>query len=122
LFSATEVGDPVDFDNIDLLAYLKVSISYLLDTDIENATIELFEAMGNTIRTIKINEKKGHEKVSIRELSNGIYYFRIVKGNQVSKLYKLIKNKTVAFKQVFYFPIPPLSGYSLLLAFYKKNM
>jgi carboxypeptidase T len=66
------------------------SIKYELQQN-KNATLELFDAMGNTIRTIIINEKKGVVKINIKELSNGIYYYRIVNDNRVSKSYKIIK-------------------------------
>lgn len=57
----------------------------------DHARLDLIDALGNVINTYQVPNKHGVIKLDVGNLSNGIYYYRIVNGNNESKTYKLIK-------------------------------
>lgn len=71
-------------------AYDIFKVQYNL-TNNNHAIFELFNAVGNRQQSIKVNDLKGIIQVSVHELPEGIYYYRIVNGNQVSTAMKFIK-------------------------------
>jgi len=55
------------------------------------AVFELFNAVGSRQQSIKVYDLKGVIQVPVTHLPEGIYYYRIVNGNQVSAAMKFIK-------------------------------
>jgi len=66
------------------------NVQYRL-TDNDHAVFELYNAFGNQLRSLEISNKKGTIKMQLNDLPKGIYYFRIVNGNQISNTLKFIK-------------------------------
>ncbi len=66
------------------------SIQYNLKNT-EHAVFELFDLSGNMLKTLEINDKKGLLNINVQDFPNGIYYYRLINGDQVSKSSKLIK-------------------------------
>jgi hypothetical protein len=55
------------------------------------AVFELFNAVGSRQQSIKVYNLKGVIQVPVNDLPEGIYYYRIVNGSQVSMAMKFIK-------------------------------
>ena len=66
------------------------NVQYRL-TNNDHALFELFNSFGNRLQSREIDNKKGVIKVQVNDMPKGIYYFRIVNGNQVSNTLKFIK-------------------------------
>ena len=60
-------------------------------TNNNNAVFELFNAVGIRQQSIKVYDLKGVIQVPVNDLPDGIYYYRIVNGRQVSTAMKFIK-------------------------------
>jgi hypothetical protein len=70
--------------------YDQFKVQYNL-TENNQAVFELFNTVGNRQQSIKVYGLKGIIQVPVHELPEGIYYYRIVNGNQVSTAKKFIK-------------------------------
>ncbi len=73
-------------------AYDKIRISYNLSSEVgDNSLFELYNTIGNRVMSLPLNSKTGTVKVDLNKLPQGIYYYRIINGNQSSKTLKVIK-------------------------------
>jgi hypothetical protein len=71
-------------------ANARFKVQYNL-TNNNNAVFELFNAVGIRQQSIKVYDLKGVIQVPVNDLPDGIYYYRIVNGKQVSAAMKFIK-------------------------------
>ncbi len=81
------VSDPYPNPASDMMR-----ISYNLMAESDNiARFELFNTMGNRVAKKTLTDKKGIIKIQMNNLTGGVYFYRIVQGDRMSKSLKVIK-------------------------------
>jgi len=68
----------------------QIKIQYSLEQN-NNATLELYNAVGSKLKTIQVTDKNGVITIPVRHLKSGLYYYRLVSGKQVSATSKFVK-------------------------------
>lgn len=53
--------------------------------------LEMFDAMGNCVRSNELNTREGNVRINVSDLSSGVYFYRITSAGQNSQTKKLIK-------------------------------
>jgi len=66
-------------------------VSYNLNDNNQNARLAIFNAVGNQVKTIAIRSNSGVITVPMNNLRNGVYFYRIVSGGEVSKTKRVVK-------------------------------
>ena len=66
-------------------------VSYQLNKNNQNALLEVFDAIGNQVKTITVNSNSGVITVSMSDLRSGIYFYRLVSNGEVSKTQRVVK-------------------------------
>ena len=66
-------------------------VSYRLNENNQNARLEVFNIIGNQMKTIAVNGNSGVITVLVIDLPNGVYFYRMVSNGVVSKVQKLVK-------------------------------
>ena len=66
-------------------------ISYQLKGNKQNARLELFDAIGNQVKTIALNNNSAVINVPVNDLRSGIYFYRLVSKGEVSDTKRIVK-------------------------------
>lgn len=68
-----------------------VKVSFNLNNNKQNAQLEVFDAIGNQLKTIALSNNTGIIDIPLTDLCSGVYFYRLVNGEEVSKTQRLIK-------------------------------
>jgi len=68
-----------------------VHVSYNLNSNNQSAYLELIDAIGTQVKTIAVNKNSGIINIPLADIESGIYFYRIVSGEEFSKTQRLIK-------------------------------
>jgi hypothetical protein len=71
-------------------AHSQIKVQYSLEQNYD-ATLELHNAVGSKLKTVKVTDKNGVLTIPVSQLKSGVYYYRLVNGQQVSMTSKFIK-------------------------------
>jgi hypothetical protein len=66
-------------------------VSYQLNNNKQNARLEIFDAIGQQLKTIEINSNTGVINVPVNDFRSGIYFYRLVSNGKVSKTQRFVK-------------------------------
>ncbi len=66
-------------------------ISYHLNNNNQNAQLEIFDAIGNQVKTINISSNSGTITIPTADLQSGVYFYRLVSNGAVSKTQRMVK-------------------------------
>lgn len=68
-----------------------LNLSFADELDLENMTYELFDLTGKIIIS-KTNIKSSKQIIYLANYQTGLYFLSIIKGNEIIKSFKIIKN------------------------------
>ncbi len=95
LFSPTTVTG-VNSDNNNILVYPNPAKNYLNISNITNSKIEIYDIYGNLLRTENI--KTNSAKIETENLSNGTYFIKIYKNEElITRKFNIIKSNQINF-------------------------
>ena len=66
-------------------------VSYHLNENNQNARLEIFDAIGNQVKTITVKSNSGVITVPMNNLRSGVYFYRLVSNGEVSKTQRVVK-------------------------------
>jgi len=80
------VGEPTAVNNIssdaDVTTYPNPTDGIISVGNVENASIEIINIMGQVVKTVNSSFEVNH--IDLSNFANGTYFVRVVKGNEVS--------------------------------------
>ncbi len=100
VISGTVGIDPVVENEGQVLAVSKAypnpanqafKVSYTLIDNNSIAVLEVYDAIGNQVKTIGINGQSGVVNVPMHDLRSGVYFFRLLSKGAVSKTQRVVK-------------------------------
>ncbi len=66
-------------------------VSFKLDENMQTATLEIFNAIGNQVKTIAVSSNSGVITIPMNDLRSGVYFYRLLSGGEVSKTQRVVK-------------------------------
>jgi hypothetical protein len=72
-------------------ANTEFKVSYHLNKNNQNGLLEVFDAIGNQVKTIAINSNTGIITIPMYNLRSGVYFYRLVSNGTISSTQRVIK-------------------------------
>ncbi|MCF6171529.1 MAG: immune inhibitor A [Bacteroidales bacterium] len=66
-------------------------VSYQLSGNNKNARMEIYDAIGNLIKTIGISNNSGVVTIPVNDVRSGVYFYRLVSNGEVSATQRMLK-------------------------------
>jgi hypothetical protein len=71
-------------------AHSQIKVQYSLQQN-NHASLEFYNAVGSKLKTVQVSDLTGVLTIPVGDFKSGVYYYRLVNGQQVSNTSKFIK-------------------------------